>query len=204
MHLKILFSIRLWLAVGIIYLGLNFMIKQGDPLNLQLVFDRISEMNVSGKGNQTSDEAINRDLTFNYAYKRLAQRPWVVGDGYTTGEGYRKSLFGVESQSAAEVRDYHSLYLSLPIFFGWVGSFIFVLLVVLSLLFYVNNMFKVPRWSFAFYISLGFFLTWLMLFINEYKIQFLRDPNYFFLIWFWMAVSLNLSKKFSNEDDYLG
>ncbi|RZK25895.1 MAG: O-antigen ligase domain-containing protein, partial [Flavobacterium sp.] len=200
-HLRILFSYRLWLTIVIAYFSFSFMVKHGDPLGLQLVFDRIAEIDLSGKGNQTSDEVINRDLTFQFAYDRIEEESWIIGKGYTTGEGYRKSLFGTQTQTA-EIRDYHSLYLSMPIFFGWIGSFILILLFFGSLFFYANNMLRASKGSFAFYFSLGLLLSWLMLFVNEYKIQFIRYPNYFFLIWFWIAISINLSQKFSNEDHY--
>jgi hypothetical protein len=200
LHPGKLFSTRLWIVGSIIGLSFSLMIKNGDPLGLNLVFDRIGEMDVKSNSNQSSDEVINRDLTFHYAYKRLAERPWIIGAGYTTGRGYSTALFGDE---VPEVKDYHSLYLSMPVFFGWTGAFFFCLLFASTLILYLRNILKVQKGSLAFYISLGLFLTWSMLFINEYKIQFIRYPNHFFLIWFWMAVSINISKRINNEDHYL-
>lgn len=199
-HLKILFAPRFWFSILAIIVVFFLMIRQGDPLGLQLVFNRISEMQQSSNAKMSSDELINRDYTFKYAYKRLNEKPWIIGDGYTNGEGYKMSLFGSEFNTV-EIRDYHSLYLSIPIFWGWVGGFVMVFIFALCLYIFLRDLFISRNNSLGQYVSLGFFFTWSLLFINEYKIQFIRFPNYFFLIWFFLAISINLSKRVYNENN---
>lgn len=200
LHFRLLFSIRFWIGAIILFLGFNFLINNSQGLNLKMVFDRFSNIDLKHSENESSDELINREVTFSYAYKRLASASWIIGDGYTIGASYKASLFYPDP--APEVGDYHSLYLSMPIFFGWIGSFFFVTLFLCSLFFFIRNALKAKKGSFAFYISLGLFLSWFFLFINEYKIQFIRYPNYFFLIWFWLSISLNISKNVRDEDYY--
>jgi len=125
-------------------------------------------------------EAINRNTVFDLAYQELSEKSFWVGYGYNLPANNRQSM-GIEEEALA---DFHSLYLSLPIFYGWIGAAAYVLLLLHAglriYMCYVRarklNYFLTP-------IALGLAIVWGIFLLDQYKISATREPCYFFLTW---------------------
>lgn len=149
-----------------------------------------------------SGKSINRSFTS--GYQRLGASSWWVGYGYNLPANNLKSL-GMVTGGAA---DYHSLYICLPFFYGWLGAIAYFLIVFLtgirSYIYYLKirklNSFLVP-------IALGFAMLWGIFLLDQYKISITRNPSYFLLTWMWLGLThatvnsinyFNFNKKIPN------
>jgi len=138
-----------------------------------------------------SGESINRKYVFNIAYNRLTANSWIVGYGWGVPESNAYAWFG--EQNSAWKGGLHSLYLSLPMIYGWGGSVAFV-----ALLLYL----AVKAWSHYFTnrapnnslvsLLLGLAVFYFIFIIDQYKINILRTPNYHMMIWIWMGITVSV------------
>lgn len=127
-----------------------------------------------------SGEGINRSTTYDLGFHRLKEKQWWLGYGYNLPENNRESM-GI---SHTKIPDYHSLYLQLPIHYGWIGSASFILIIfftsIRAFFSYQKNNYKnhyiIP-------IIFGLSLIWAIFLIDQYKISVTRNPSYFLLIW---------------------
>lgn len=147
-------------------------------------------------------ESINRSTTFEIGFQRLGEKSWWIGYGNNLPENNRESM-GV---TGSIFSDYHSLYLQLPIFYGWIGSMSYILIVLLTAkraflcsLRAINSNNVISIISFIFFILLVAFL------LDQYKISATRNPSYFLLTWFLLGLthaiinSYNISNKTTNH-----
>ena len=131
-----------------------------------------------------SGKDINRFKIFDIGLQRLHEKSWLVGNGFNVSSNNRISL-GIQG---SRIADFHSLYLSLPIFYGWIGAIAYCLLVlgtglrVLRCYLRIRNSnhYLVP-------IALAFTLLWVIFLLDQFKISITRNPNYFLITWFWLG-----------------
>lgn len=180
----------------IIY-GVSFLLILWQPLNLGYVIDRFSadsEMaapieveNISLRSIITG-EGTPREGAFIYFFNRYAEETMTwLGHGYGTVTYNRKAWFGNLDTKRA---DYHSLYLSVIITYGWIGAIIYIGLFIYTIwrLFYCLRLVKrTTYFSQYFYPLLGFTMMLTFLLINEYKISLLRIPTYHMITWIWLG-----------------
>lgn len=180
----------------ILILGAAFLII-APSLNLNYVFERFETVNPEEINLNTviSGEGIHRATAFEIGRNMIDRESWIVGYGWGTIQENRLAWFGDKNFFRS---DPHSIYYSLPMLFGWVGSIAFILmfLIVIFRLFRLCFLhagklreFLLPCFGLAF--SLVCFL------INEYKITALSTPHYFMIIWIWLGLGNSYVNKFT-------
>lgn len=143
-----------------------------------------------------SGNGINRGDVYAPALKQLKQGSWWVGYGYNVQELNRESM-GLKGKL---LKDFHSLYLTIPFFYGWIGSAALVLIVLVSglrvyTLYLMNS--KMPSVLVPF--ALGFAIIWGLFLIDEYKITATRNPSYFLLIWMLLGWTHAVANSIDNK-----
>jgi hypothetical protein len=123
-----------------------------------------------------SGEGVNRHGTFQLAHKRLGESNFLIGNGYSFGANYKRITNGTHNSSFI---DFHNLYLSLPLFYGWIGAGLLMLLFLIPI---PSLLTKRP-------LSMCFMVFWSIFFVNEYKIQFIRNPQYSMIIWLMLGLT---------------
>jgi hypothetical protein len=113
----------------------------------------------------------------------------------------RWAWFGVDPEKReAGVSDFHSLYMSLPMVYGWIGSFAFlsIIVVIAFRLFRVSLKYR-KRKSFLVVLAVGFSMFWFIFLVDQYKISILRNTNYQMIFWIWLGLSNAVFKTIRNE-----
>ena len=168
-----------------VYVGLD---------RLEKDFGTLSGANFS-IGGILSGKDINRGGLADRALNRINSETFIVGYGYGVPRYNIWAWMGIDSDKQQVMSDYHSLYLSLPMLYGWVGSLAFLGIVVLTAyrLFSVSIRYRSNK-SFLSVLSIGFTMFWAVFLIHEYKINILRNPNYQMLFWIWLGLSNSVVK----------
>lgn len=179
-------QLRLVAAVAILlptvgaYIGLH---------TLEEKFSLLSGEQFSVEG-VLSGKDINRGPLITMALNRLESESWWVGYGYGIVRSNRWAWFGSDPEiSKVGLADYHSLYLSLPELYGWIGTLAFLAMIVIVAFrsFSVSLRYR-NRKSFLAVLAVGFTMFWIVFMANEYKISILRNPNYHMLFWIWLGL----------------
>lgn len=145
-----------------------------------------------------SGEQINRGPLFSLGMENINKNGGLIGGGYfTTLEEYHAVHFGNE---LIEYTDYHNLYLSIIVMWGFIGAILF-LSIILSIYFKGVSLYRRVKRSSSLStdLLLGFNAMFLLLLINEFKIQFNRQVNYFMLILILLAIYASLIKQISQQ-----
>ena len=148
-----------------------------------------------------SGESINRGSLTSAGLHRINQDSWWVGNGYGVPRSNRWAWFGVDPEKQViSFEDYHSLYLSLPMLYGWIGSLAFLAMIVItaSRLLGVSLRYR-NRKSFLIVLAVGFTMFFGIFLIDEYKISILRNPNYHMLFWIWLGLANSVIKTIRYE-----
>lgn len=174
---------RLFVILAVLLIGGVFVLKFGTFFSLGEMVEDFEQLDLSEITVKTviSGESINRSIAYAPAYQRLSEKSWWIGYGYNLPENNRESM-GIEGET---ISDFHSLYLMLPIFYGWIGATAYVLLVfgagLRIYLCYLKarrlNHFLVP-------IALGLAIVWGVFLLDQYRGSATRNPSYFLLTWF--------------------
>lgn len=131
-------------------------------------------------------ESINRGSLFSAAISRLTKKSWWFGYGYNLPENNRRSL-GIDK---IKLSGYHSLYLSLPFFYGWLGSVAYVFLLLGTFLrIYISYLRSRKLNHFLVPVALGFSMMLGVFIIDQYKISATRNPTYFVMIWMLLGLT---------------
>jgi O-Antigen ligase len=146
-----------------------------------------------------SGEELNRGIVFANAFKRIGDGVGIFGGGYFPDrDSYRFVHFGT---FIYDFDDYHNLYLSIIVIWGFAGAAIFV---SLFLVLYRRGVKLYRRVKYGVSplkdILLGFNLAILLLLINQLKIQFIRDVNYFMMILILLSLYSNLIRTITNNE----
>jgi hypothetical protein len=177
------FLILVILAVGI-YIGTDVLFQRFSDSDVY--FTSLSDLS-EGKG-------INREEVFLLGINRLNEFSWNLGYGFGTLESNRIAWFG---SLFTPYHDYHNIYLSLPILFGWGGALAFLLIIftILFRLMLALKRIKDIRNPFIANIIIGLIVFWSTFLVHEYKINILRNLHYVMLIFIWLGISNSLANK---------
>jgi O-antigen ligase len=124
----------------------------------------------------TTGEGTNRRGPYDMGMHALANNSHVIGNGYAFGGDYR-TINNSGSQSIAFM-DAHNLYLTIPLYLGWIGSAIFLL----ALIYPIYRCSKIKGM-----LAMPFALMWISFLINQAKIVFIRHPHYECLIFVFLG-----------------
>ncbi|NUN07806.1 MAG: O-antigen ligase family protein [Ignavibacteriaceae bacterium] len=166
------------------------------PLRLGFLIERFiyedlaAPITIGGEQNIITGEGTPREVAFSYFIKRLPQEDWFIGYGWGVPQSNKTAWFGDPNIKRA---DYHSLYLSLPMLYGWMGAVAFVMLILFLIygLYKRVNTFKIIS-SYKEVISVGLLLLLIAITINEYKISLLRINTYHMIFWIWIGFGYSL------------
>ena len=138
----IVFSLRMFSSIDRVGRQLRILLVTGMLLPVVGVYVGMQHLqedlsDLSGKQftvkSISSGESINRGGLLSMALKRIEGEPWWVGYGLGVPSSNRWAWFGVNTSSVdVKIADFHSLYLSLPMLYGWVGSCAFLLIIIVT------------------------------------------------------------------------
>jgi len=172
-----------------IFLLISIVYVLWDVLSMDYSLGRLVEIDTShltGEG-IISGEQINRGPIFKVGYDRLRNESWFIGFGWLTMDYNLENSLG---RFREYWNDLHSLYLTLPLYFGWIGTvaFLSIILITLKRLLSVIGLNKSSPggWSL---VALCFLLSIILFVLNEFKIGIIREPNYFMTIWIWLGLA---------------
>jgi len=168
------------------------------------VFSKRSEqvnMNSLSLKSIMSGKDMNRGDIFEYGFKKIERSGGFFGDGYfTKRDQYITAHF--DKARTDGIPDYHNLYMSAVVLWGYLGAFVLLFLFFSSIIRGFLLYFKLKSYNnYLVDLLLGFNLLFLFLMINQFKIQFIRDSNYFMvtliLLGFYNSLIYLLSKPIS-------
>lgn len=189
-------SIKLWLSV----LVMGFLLLQlGSFVGLDKLIDRLTYVELDTISVETIEtgDSINRSTAFDIGYAMMAREDWLVGYGWSTNRNNRIAWFGVDDFYRA---DPHSLYFALPMLFGWIGAGALLIIVASPIIFgllgllrrrYISGTERDISWIFL--------LISILFMINEIKQGFITE-NYFFIIMFWIGISVSVQRNGFRDD----
>ncbi len=197
-RLKILFSTRTAILLITIAMLIPIFVRFGDKVGLNIIVERLNEIDTEkiGVKNITTGEEMNREIVYLVGYNRLDEENWFLGYGYGTTKSNRLAWFG--SNSSLPIVDFHSLYLCMPMIYGWFGGLAYLLLVVYIIFILVKKilLFKDnPLNS----LMIGFAFMFLFFLVNQMKINSLRIYNYHYLIWMLMGLAASIA----SQEEYI-
>jgi hypothetical protein len=185
--------------LGLIIIVVIFSLFLGNKIGLDVITERFNEIDkISSKGIVSGDD-LNRNTVYSLGYSRIENGTWWLGYGYGIVESNRNAWF---TNPKFEYPDYHSLYLSLPMIFGWLGSFAFILLILSTMVKLITEHIKRNLNSSHNSIIFGFGLLLFAFLIHEYKISILREVNYVMLFFIWLGLSNSIVKLPKNQSIY--
>ncbi|MEI6681818.1 MAG: hypothetical protein WCO44_04285 [Bacteroidota bacterium] len=168
----------------------------------ETIFDRMSGLGGTHftLSNIFSGETINRDKPYEEGYYRINSHSWYLGYGSGILKSNLAAWWGTTDFTTVDdlpMFDFHSLYLCIPMIYGWFGSGAFFL-IFLFMMVGLWNVFQNSAYNNSFRaIANSLFALWLFFFLNEFKINYLRGASYQMLIWIWLGISYSVifSKK---------
>ncbi|MBI3441613.1 MAG: O-antigen ligase family protein [Proteobacteria bacterium] len=193
-QMKLILVLAFLLPVIGVYIGLH---------NLEEKFSTLAGENFSVEG-VASGKDINRGQTTALGLNRLQNESWWIGYGFGTPRSNVWAWYGVDPRERQQMglAGFHSLYLSLPELYGWVGALAFLaMIVVTAFRSFTTSMRYRRRKSFLIVLMVGFTVFWGVFLINEYKIDILRNPNYHMLFWIWLGLANSVIKTIRYEKD---
>jgi len=152
--------------------------------------DRLATVNINSlfdpKAVETG-QGINRSYTMLIMLLRISEKSWLVGYGWSSIQGNQLAWFG---PAFKELFDPHSLYLSLIPLFGWIGSVIFISIILYTLLRLIKALTEfVGQNTHHFTLLYSFIFIIIFFLINQYKATILSDSNYFMIFWIWLGLA---------------
>lgn len=173
-----------------------------DFFQFDAIFERISENPdylANFLNNPLTAEGTSREKVFEEGFKRLSERDWIFGNGWSNPEGNYYTWFG--SYQQLQFRDFHSLYLSLIPIFGYSGSIAFFGLYIVAIYRLFNIIIKYRKSNSVFvYLATGLIFLIIFFLIDQYKVTATRN-SYFSIAIIWLGLSLNLSHNFKKLEN---
>jgi hypothetical protein len=188
---RIFVVVALLLPVAGAYIGLGQIEKD---------FSTLANKEISASS-IVSGESINRKGLIDAGFQRIENESWWVGFGHGIPNSNRWAWFGVDTErQIVRVADFHSLYLSLPMLYGWIGSLAFLGIIALTTfrLFGISLKYR-SRKSVLVALAVGFSLFFLIFLVDQYKISILRNLNYTMLFWIWLGLAGSVVKTIRYE-----
>jgi hypothetical protein len=174
------------------------------PLRMNYTIRRFTEkelaapINIDDNIDLVTGEGTPRQVAFSYFFERLPQESWWIGYGWGVPTSNRIAWFGDPTINRA---DYHSLYLSLPMLYGWIGSISFLLIILVT----IKRLYKVMLSKNIILVTPAFSLLMILLFVlfDEYKISMLRISTYHMLFWIWLGISNAIYLNYKSTRKYI-
>ncbi|MBN2400394.1 MAG: O-antigen ligase family protein [Candidatus Aminicenantes bacterium] len=192
MNAALLFSAqnirRTVLLLFIVFSSIVFILAFGSFFSLERVnadFERLDPSTINFQS-VVSGKGINRSYVYDLAHKRLDEESWWIGYGYGIPKNNRMSL----GLTRVMVSDFHSLYLSLPIFYGWLGAAAYILLVIYTSLRAFRCFLRNRRrrhYMVPFVFSLA--IAWGIFLADQFIISVTRNATYFLLTWILLGLT---------------
>jgi len=187
-------GIKRIISVGFAVLIILFLLWE--PMDLGYLLDRFNDaknpVNASNllEANWITGKGTPREGAFRYFFERYSKDShWIVGYGWGVPESNHIAWFGSTSIMRA---DYHSLYLSIIVLYGWVGAIAYILLFIITLYRLINALKITKRnkyLNYAAYPLIGFIMLISFLLLNEYKVSLLRISGYHMMSWIWLGLA---------------
>jgi len=173
------------------------------PLKLGFIIERFVDpkqaapLIIDNDFNIITGEGTARELAFSYFWKRFPEENWIIGYGFGVPKSNRIAWFKDPETPRA---DYHSLYLSLIMLYGYIGSIVYILIILVTII-RLYRLLKAKHTQVPYRLAAtAFFLVLVFLLINEYKVSLLRMPHYHLLTWLWLGFSNALY--YINKNNY--
>jgi hypothetical protein len=199
-----LFSSKTLLLFSMLIILVPILIQFGDVIGFDVIINRLIEVdykNLSMSG-LTSGEEINRGLVYAEGYNRLGEENWILGYGYGTSFSNSVAWLGKLGPLGSNIKDFHSLYLCIPMIYGWIGGITYLALIIYTIIILFKKSFLIDNYPFK-GIMLGFAFMFIFFLINEIKINSLRDYNYHFLIWILLGFAVSIANnKIKTENQF--
>lgn len=192
-------SYMLYAVVAIIFVSML-----GRFVGLDLLKERMGRVYLSKITVESilSGADINRGPIFSLALQRIQGDSWYIGYGYGVPDSNRIAWFG--TKYTPWLSDLHSLYLSLPMVYGWFGSAAFLLIIIVT---FIRLTYVALKWrqskNYLVTLSVGLIFFWVFFMTDQYKVSILRSPNYHMIFWIWLGLSnavIKTLKEASSEE----
>lgn len=180
------FLLGFMLAALVLFLGSYF--------GLGTIDQRLSHVNVGSLtlAGVVNGSEINRGSVFLLGFQRLRSASWLLGYGYGISYSNRAAWF---FDPDIHVADFHSLYLSLPMIWGWIGGVAFVLLIITLIVKMIGINSKVRNGEALLSGMLKALIAfWVIFLVDQYKIDILRSPNYVLLTFIMLGLTTAVVK----------
>lgn len=144
-----------------------------------------------------SGQQIHRGSSFQLGLMRFKEESFFIGYGWGLPDINRDTWLPEETLGKA---DSHSLYLSLPVIFGWFGSISFVMIILITIVRLFQCMFIRNNYLTPLQLSiLGFTFLLCFFLIDQYKINILRLPHYFMVLWIWLGLANSVYRTYKSK-----
>ncbi len=174
-------------VIAVVNTKLNF-------IDLSVFEERSEEMDHVTMESMLNGDAMNRGGLFPYAFAQVKKTDGVIGRGYFVSPVEYRAVHFKKGDMDDGIADYHNLYMSSFVMWGPIGFLSMMFLFVYSLINGWRTYWTVRRKPyFTTDLLLGFNLLFLILLINQFKIQFIRDINYFTLVMLLLALYISLT-----------
>ncbi|QPH39936.1 O-antigen ligase family protein [Pedobacter endophyticus] len=128
-----------------------------------------------------SGKDMNRGEIFAYGFEKMQKANLFLGEGFFTNRN-QYVITHFDKIDPNGIPDYHNLYMSAVVLWGYLGALILIFFFFFSLYRGFRLYFKLKKQDFFLVdLLLGFNLLFLFFMVNQFKIQFIRDANYFML-----------------------
>lgn len=201
---KNLFSTQTFIVVASLAILVPVMVNYAELIGLDYLINRFKEIdfkNVS-LNNIVSGEEMNRAYVYAEGYNRIKQENWLLGYGYGTQQSNNLAWFSkLGASGVLEIRDFHSLYICMPMIYGWIGGIVYLGMVIYIIILLFRKYLKTNENPLRIFIF-GLAFLFIFFLINQIKINSLRLYNYHYMIWILMGFALSVLriKSISDED----
>lgn len=138
--------------------------------------------------NVVSGKAINRYETFLYALDRLDDESWFFGHGIGPLESNILAWWGYSTNTPYV--DFHNLYYTMPMLYGYSGMIIFFCLIWVVIYRSVKSYTSSKTITGSLVSAMPLF--WALFLVDEWKISMLRNPNYHMIVWIFLGLNIAL------------
>ncbi|HPJ68606.1 MAG TPA: O-antigen ligase family protein [Desulfobacteraceae bacterium] len=186
-----LFTNKALLLVSFLIIMIPIIINFGDLFGFDVISNRLKEIDLTrlSVNSLVTGEEINRGYVYSEGYKRIGEENWTLGYGYGVSHSNSLAWLGNLGPLGSNIKDFHSLYLCIPMIYGWIGGITYLVLIIYTIvLLFKSSLKKGNTSSRGILTAFAFMFTFFL--INEIKINSLRSYNYHFLIWILLAMAL--------------
>lgn len=189
-----LFTNKALLLVSFLIIMIPIIINFGDLFGFDVISNRLKEIDLTrlSVNSLVTGEEINRGYVYSEGYKRIGEENWTLGYGYGVSHSNSLAWLGKLGPLGSNIKDFHSLYLCIPMIYGWIGGITYLVLIIYTIVILFKSSIKQENLSQR-GILIAFAFMFVFFLINEIKINSLRAYNYHFLIWILLAMAVAIS-----------